>query len=85
MFEDWPAMFDPPARREVDPPQPVTVNLARAVARTPAKLGNGVPLRVRAGGLDLDRRVPGLLCAWARVSTGEWLCWGDGLLLTVDQ
>jgi hypothetical protein len=74
MFEDWPINFSPPARLVVSPPKPVLVDIARAVARTPVKLGIATPLRVRSEGLDMDRTVPGLCHAWARVNTGEWLC-----------
>lgn len=75
MFEHWPIIFDPPPYRIVDPPTPVLVRLPDAIARSPAKLGAGVSLRIRAGGLDLDQTVPGRLLAWATVSTGEWLAY----------
>lgn len=40
----------------------------------PERFGaNKVPMRVRAGGLDLTGTVPGLLHAWARASDGVWL------------
>ena len=73
MFETWPTQFDPPPHRTVDPPTPVLVQLSAAIARTPTKLGTGLPMRVRASGLDLDQTVPAKLHAWARVSTGDWL------------
>ena len=74
MFEDWPINFLPPARIEVSPPMPVVIDLAVAIARSPVKISIAVPLRVRAEGLDLDQKVPGMLYAWARVSQGDWLC-----------
>ncbi|MBJ8342756.1 hypothetical protein JGU71_28090 [Antrihabitans sp. YC3-6] len=73
MFETWPYVFEPPPRHVVDPPMSVSVNLAVAIARIPPR-HNSRPLRVRAEGLSLDEVVPGKLWAWARVSTGEWLC-----------
>lgn len=73
MFETWPTQFDPPPHRTVDPPTPVLIRLSEAIARAPAKLGAGTPLRIRSEGLDLDQTIPGKLHAWARVNTGEWL------------
>jgi hypothetical protein len=74
LFETWPLSFDPPAHRDVSPPIPVVIQLNAAIARNPPGLGTSRPLRVRAEGLDLDQNVSGLLHAWARVSSGEWLC-----------
>jgi hypothetical protein len=31
-FENWPVTFEPPARRIVDPPMPVLVNVAMTIA-----------------------------------------------------
>ncbi|MQY28757.1 hypothetical protein [Nocardia aurantia] len=75
MFETWPEIFSPSMRRVVDPPVPVLVELGVAIARTPGgRFGRDtLPMRVKAGGLDLSRTVPGRLLAWARCSDGSWL------------
>ena len=82
MFEHWPATFDPPCRLEVAP-TPVVVNIGLALPRDPPGFRSSMPLRVRAGGLAVDHSVPGMLFAWLRLSSGEWLACSDGLNLTV--
>jgi len=74
MFEDWPDNFDPPSYMEVDPPSPVTVDLAAAIP-TAARVfrRDQLPLRIKSGGLDLTGRIPGLLHAWARSADGTWI------------
>ena len=75
VFETWRAVFTPLPYRVVDPPMPVTVRFGSGLVRTPQRLGpGGIPLRVRREGLCVDRDIPGLLHAWARLDTGEWLC-----------
>lgn len=74
MFDNWPAGFDPPPYRVVDPPMPVIVHIASAIGSTDGRPANDLPLRVRAEGLALDLQVPGTLSAWARVNTGGWIC-----------
>ncbi|WP_051183012.1 hypothetical protein [Nocardia vinacea] len=82
MFEDWPEE-QPSPRRVVDPPKPVTVDLGLAIPGDGNGFGvNGVPLRVRAGGLVVSGRVPGLLRAWARTNSGGWLGLVDFTLST---
>ena len=53
MFPRWPVTFDPPARRIVDPPQPVIVSINAALSVTSStSLRDGIPLRVRAEGFS---------------------------------
>jgi hypothetical protein len=73
MFENWQAVHDPKPWRTVEPPRPVTVDLATAIAHGGGRLAHDLPLRVRADGLNLDVQVPGVLHAWARTSRGAWL------------
>jgi hypothetical protein len=73
VFASWPAEFDPPPYRVVDPPTPVIVHIATVISSTDGHPANALPLRVRAEGLALDVQVPGKLWAWARVSTGAWI------------
>ncbi|MGW5452308.1 hypothetical protein [Nocardia sp. NPDC003979] len=74
VFDSWPEQFTPPMRMVVDPPQPVTVDLAAAITTRPTHFRvDAVPLRVRQGGLRLTDTTAGLLHAWARVSDGTWL------------
>ena len=54
----------------VDTAQPVTVELRTAFQTRPAHFrADTLPLRVRNGGLRLADTAPGLLSAWARVSS----------------
>ncbi|MFE2994057.1 hypothetical protein ACFXG4_03445 [Nocardia sp. NPDC059246] len=74
MFEHWPDELVPSLRREVHPPTPVTIDLGAAIPTDGTKFGaNELPLRVRAGGLELTGRVAGLLHAWARSRDGDWI------------
>ncbi|MFI6996655.1 hypothetical protein [Nocardia sp. NPDC050175] len=58
----------------VDPPVAVVVDLGQAIPTRSLHFGaNKLPMRVRAGGLDLSGSVPGLLHAWARATDGGWL------------
>lgn len=87
MFEDWPDRFTPPLRREVNPPQPVLVDLAKAIPishRGPFGR-NRLPMRVTAGGLILTGQTPGRLHAWARTSDGPWLGLVEFVLVTGNQ
>ncbi|MFD4432173.1 hypothetical protein [Nocardia sp. NPDC058497] len=70
LFDSWPEEFSPPMRIEVDPAQPVTVDLGTAFHTRPAHFrADALSLRVRNGGLCLADTAPGLLSAWARVSS----------------
>jgi len=51
VFEEWLVTFQPAPRRLVDPPVPVTVNVAAAISQPGGRPANDLPLRVRAGGL----------------------------------
>lgn len=74
MFDHWSVRFDPPPYRVVDPPTPVIVHIATAIGSTDGRPADDLPLRVRGEGLILDVQVPGKLWAWARTTTGGWLC-----------
>ena len=67
MFDDWPINFSPPARLVVSPPRRVLVDIARAVARTPVKLGIATPLRARSEGLVVSCVTPHPTC-WIRTN-----------------
>ncbi|MCX4095882.1 hypothetical protein [Nocardia sp. alder85J] len=75
MFDCWADIFSPSMRRVVEPPEPVLVELSLAIPHSPGgRFGRDtLPMRVKAGGLDLTRTVPGRLLAWARCSDGSWL------------
>ncbi len=86
MFEYWPENFSPSLRRVVDPPEPVLVELGTAIPTRSRNFGwNGVPLGVRAGGLDLTRTMPGRLLAWARCSDGTWLGLVEFMITTAND
>lgn len=72
MFEHWPPQFDPPCRREVQPPRPVRVDLGAVLPPAPPTKG-ALPMRVRAGGLSFTGQTDGVLLAWARTTQGAWL------------
>ncbi|MFE3196288.1 hypothetical protein ACFXHA_45335 [Nocardia sp. NPDC059240] len=75
MFDQWP-ITDPPLWKVEDPPKRVLVEIGLAMPTHPATFGaNSVPLRVRAGGLNRARTVPGLLYAWLRCTDGGWLAY----------
>lgn len=67
--------FSPSLHRTVTTPAPVVVDLSKAIpTRQPNGFGRDkIAMKVKAGGLDLTGRVPGLLHAWARVADGSWL------------
>jgi hypothetical protein len=68
-------MFDNPryqARREVNPPKPVLVNLAWAFPPTRLRFGTSTPLWAQAGGLQLDI-AQGVLSEWWMTQAGDWL------------
>lgn len=71
MFEDWPIAFTPPTRKVVEPPMPVTIDLACLIEDSAASpfRADAVPMRVKSEGLDLNRHVPGWIHAWARTTS----------------
>ncbi|GGG27744.1 hypothetical protein GCM10007304_46970 [Rhodococcoides trifolii] len=73
MFDNWNAHMQPLPYRVVDPPQPVTVDLGVAFARSPRSRSDGLPMRVRAEGLVLSGTVNAELHAWVRTNLGDWL------------
>lgn len=86
MFDDWPDSFEPTARRVVDPPVAVTVDLGLAIPTAGSKFGaNELPMRVRAGGLRVSGQVPGTLFAWARTSSGDWLGLAEFTISTANE
>ncbi|RMI27934.1 hypothetical protein [Nocardia stercoris] len=86
MFEHWPDEVAPTLRREVSPPTPVVVDLALAIpSGTGSFRRDGIPLRIRSGGLNVSGRVPGLLHAWARTNTGNWLALVEFVLATANN
>ncbi|MGV9408614.1 hypothetical protein ACWDOP_01765 [Nocardia sp. NPDC003693] len=86
MFENWPEpSVGPSPRRVVQPPVPVTVDLGLAIFTDGTHFGaNELPLWVRSGGLLVTGRSPGLLLAWARTSSGDWLALVELTLLTAN-
>lgn len=60
-------------RRRPDAPVPIWIKLAYVLPPSPRPGGlNGVPLRVRAAGIDIAKTVPGVLLAWHQTITGDW-------------
>lgn len=60
------------AWRSVEPPQPVIVNLARALPPDSLTWGIHTPLWVRASGNNVAAEVRGELYAWVLSSVGRW-------------
>lgn len=58
-------------RREVDPPLPVWVELARVFPASRVTSAD-VPLRVRASGIDTTLTVAGEITSWHQTLTGDW-------------
>ncbi|MGN2639791.1 hypothetical protein ACWEKT_00100 [Nocardia takedensis] len=74
MFEYWNDDFSSSLRRVIDPPEPVLVDLGLALPVPGHAPHTAAPtMRVKAGGLHVTGRVPGLLYAWARTTDGNWL------------
>jgi hypothetical protein len=79
VFDQWPLVYPRrPARRVVDPPMAVVVDLRLGL---PTRLGDmrRVPLFVRQDGLELVELRPGVLVGWVQSTAGDW--WG---LVDVD-
>jgi len=73
-FDSWPVEMRPPTRVVVDPPQPVLVDLTRAIANPDDRFRRDqVAIRVRMEGLDLSCIVHGQLHGWAQSTSGGWL------------
>jgi hypothetical protein len=79
MFDGWPLVYPRrPARRVVDPPVTVVVDLRLGLPTRLADMRR-VPLFVRQDGLELVEIRPGFLVGWVQSTAGEW--WG---LVDVD-
>lgn len=65
---DSPTLSEGPAHPEPRPLTAVWVLLDAICPRDP-----GAPRRMVANGLDMDRRVPGILSAWYKTVRGDWL------------
>lgn len=63
-----------PTVRHLDSPAPVFVDVSRVL---PGSAGftraDTLPLRVRAGGVQLEARMHGYLHCWLRVADGRWI------------
>ncbi|MEV4728757.1 hypothetical protein [Saccharopolyspora sp. NPDC049426] len=60
-------------RQRPDAPVPVWIKLAYVLPPSPRPGGlDGIPLRVRAAGIDITKIVPGVLLAWHQTITGDW-------------
>lgn len=87
MFGSW----SHKARRAVDPPQHVVVQMAYAFPSDRVDWGKGTPLWLRAAGLPISAEIPGHLTEWWQSSTGRW--WArveftvriDGVDIELDQ
>lgn len=75
VYDKWDAV------REVQPPRPVIVRLARLWPPERFRWGRDTPIWMRAGGIDLNDELPGLLTCWVCTETGDWLGLVDGLEL----
>lgn len=72
---DWTEPFpEVPILRTLSPPTAVLVDTSRAL---PGSAGftraDGLPLRVRAGGIQLEAQMDGTLHCWLRAASGRWL------------
>lgn len=59
-------------RRRPDAPVPIWIKLSNALSPGRVRVFEGVPLRVRAAGIDISATVPGVLLAWHQTCTGDW-------------
>ena len=74
-LDQWAEPFpEVPILRRLQTPTAVLVDISRVL---PGAAGftraDGLPLRVRAGGIQLESAMPGALHAWLRVADGRWL------------
>lgn len=56
----------------VDPPQPVRVTLLGVCTPPRHVVARGLPLWIRADGLDIAGTRDGVLLSWHRLITGDW-------------
>lgn len=73
--DDWTEPFpEAPILRRLPTPAAVHVDTSRVL---PGSAGftraDGLPLRVRAGGIQLEATMSGALHSWLRVADGRWL------------
>ncbi|NKR30070.1 hypothetical protein GS966_25730 [Rhodococcus hoagii] len=74
-IDGWVETFpETPALRRLKRPIPVVVDISRVL---PGNAGftraDGLPLRVRSGGIQLESSMCATLCSWLRVADGRWL------------
>lgn len=63
-----------PTVRYLERPVPVFVDVSRVLPGNAAfTRADNFPLRVRAGGIQLEAQIPGTLSCWLRVADGRWL------------
>lgn len=74
-LEGWVEPFPgTPTVRCLDSPVPVFVDISRVLPGTAGfTRADTLPLRVRAGGVQLEARMSGRLHSWLRVADGRWL------------
>lgn len=60
------------ARRVVDPPRSVVVDVGRWMPPTRIRWGAATPLWMRTRGVPLSDRVPARLVEWWVTSAGDW-------------
>lgn len=74
-LEGWEEPFPGvPTMRYLERPVAVFVDMSRVLPGGAAfARADALPLRVRAGGIQLEAQMPGSLSCWLRVADGRWL------------
>ncbi|MGV9747870.1 hypothetical protein ACWDTG_23620 [Rhodococcus zopfii] len=74
-LDQWAEPFpEVPILRRLETPTAVLVDISRVLPGAAGFIrADGLPLRVRAGGIQLESAMPGALHAWLRVADGRWL------------
>lgn len=74
-LEGWEEPFPGvPTMRYLERAVAVFVDISRALPGSAAfTRADALPLRVRAGGIQLEGRMPGELHCWLRIADGRWL------------
>ncbi|MDO3014637.1 hypothetical protein P5V34_11630 [Mycobacteroides abscessus subsp. abscessus] len=80
MFDGWVGDLPPRARRVVDPPRAVRVDLTRMIAAPDEAFRlDTVPMWTKLYGVNVSCEVTGYLDGWVKSTRGSWLA-----LVTVD-